>query len=233
MVGKLLVFWPQLQKSVLQNTPRQGLLPPRQKPCYISVSVVLSLPMDNIPDVEIGIPLPASAAEAMPELSPREELEMRARTIKLLSDISGNPIEVSEEDRTQALDLANKMLVDPKTAPALARYSNPTLAYLAGMVAQHDTLVVKELAELKIYVVNKLVAETEHPDAKVRLSALRSLGEVDGVDAFKKRSEVTIKPPSIEEVERELLDTLARLEKRTVDVSAKVIDVQDANESNA
>jgi hypothetical protein len=43
-------------------------------------------------------------------------------------------------------------------------------------------------------------------------------GEVDGVDAFKRRSEITHKQQSMEEVEKELLETLAKLEKRTVDV---------------
>lgn len=189
--------------------------------------------MDNIPDVESDIPLPADASEALPDLSPREELEMRARTIKLLSDLSGKPVEVGEEDRGKAIELADKLLTNPATAPSLAKYSSPTLAYLAGLVAQHDSLVVKELAELKVYIVNKLVAETEHPDAKIRLSALRSLGEIDGVDAFKRRSEVTIKPQSMEEVERELLETLARIEKRTIDVPMKVVDVRDVDENHS
>jgi hypothetical protein len=97
------------------------------------------------------------------------------------------------------------------------------------LVAQHDTLVVKELADLKKYVVNKLIAETDHPEAKIRLTALRALGEIDGVDAFKKRSEVTMKQQSVEEIEKELLATLEKLEKRTIDVSARVIpaDVVD------
>lgn len=112
------------------------------------------------------------------------------------------------------------MMGDDKQASTLSIYPNETIAYLAGMVAQHDVMVVKELADLKKYVVNKLVVETEHPDAKIRLTALRALGEVDGVDAFKKRSEVTHKQQSIEEVERELLETLAKLERRTVDVAA-------------
>lgn len=183
--------------------------------------------MDHIPNVDSDIPLPAKATEAMPELSPREELEMRARTVKLISDLTGKPIEASEEEQGKALEAAQRMLSNPAVSPQLATYSNPTLAYLAGLVAQHDTLVVKELAELKVYIVNKLIAETEHPDAKIRLTALRSLGEIDGVDAFKKRSEMTVKQQSVEEVEKELLETLARLEKRTVDVSARVIDVEN------
>lgn len=188
--------------------------------------------MNNIPDVESDIPLPSSATEAMPELSPREELEMRARTVKMISDLMGTPIEVSEAEQGQALEAAQKMLSNPVVAPQLATYSNPTLAYLAGLVAQHDTLVVKELADLKKYVVNKLISETEHPDAKIRLTALRSLGEIDGVDAFKKRSEMTVKQQSIEEVEKELLETLEKLEKRTIDVTARRIDVVGDNENH-
>lgn len=185
--------------------------------------------MDHIPEVDSDIPLPSSATEAMPNLSPREELEMRARTVKLISDLTGKPIEPDEADRGAALKAAQAMMLDPSKAPQLATYNNPTLAYLAGMVAQFDTLVVKELAELKVYVVNKLVADTDHPDVRARLTALRALGEIDGVDAFKKRSEVTMKQQSVEEIEKELLETLEKLEKRTVDVQARVI----TDETNA
>lgn len=192
--------------------------------------------MEYIPDVESGVPLPASATEAMPDLSSKEELEMRARTIKLVADLTGNPIEPTADERMDAVALAQTMMTDPSKSPQLANYSNPTLAYLAGMVAQYDTLVVRELAELKTYVVNRLVAETEHADAKIRLGALKALGEIDGVDAFKRRTEMTVKQQSIEEVEKELLATLEKLEKRTVDAQARVVsvqDVQDKHEDNA
>lgn len=185
--------------------------------------------MDHIPDIDSDIPLPASATDAMPELSPREELEMRARTVKMISDLTGKPIEPNEEDRGKALEAAQRMLSTPSISPQLTTFNNPTLAYLAGMVAQFDTLVVKELADLKIYVVNKLIADTEHPDVKARLTALRALGEIDGVDAFKKRSEMTVKQQSAEEIEKELLATLEKLERRTIDVQARVI----TDETNA
>lgn len=187
--------------------------------------------IEHMPDVDSDVPMPSNATEAMPELSAREELEMRARTIKMISDLMGKPIEPSQTEKDTARSVAQSMLTNAAVAPQLSRYSNPTLAYLAGMVAQFDTLVVKELAELKVYVVNKLIADTEHPDARIRLTALRSLGEVDGVDAFKKRTEMTVKPQSLEEVEKELLATLEKLEKRTVNVSARVLeptDVEDA-----
>ena len=178
--------------------------------------------MQHMPNIEADIPLPASATEAMPPLSPKEEIEMRARTVKMLSDLNGIPIEPTPEHRGQALELMEKVVAN-KTTGDLAQYPNETLAYLGGMVAQYDSMIVRDLADLKLYVVNRLVAETDHPDGKIRLGAIKALGEVDGVDAFKKRTEVTHKQQSLEEVEKELLETLTKLEKRTVDVQAKVI----------
>jgi len=178
---------------------------------------------DFVPNIDSDIPLPESAKEAMPDLSPREELEMRARTVKMISDLTGKPIEPSPQHRGQALEAANHMLGDKSVSPQLALYENETIAYLAGLVAQHDTYVVKDLAQIKTYVVNKLVEETRHPEAKYRLQALRSLGEIDGVDAFKRRTEVTHKQ-SIEEVEKELLLLLEKAEKRTFDAPARVIN---------
>jgi hypothetical protein len=69
-----------------------------------------------------------------------------------------------------------------------------------------------------------LVAEVENArDPKVRVAALSKLGEVDGVDAFKKRTEVTHKILTAEEVEKELLDTLQSLEGKVIDVEAREV----------
>jgi hypothetical protein len=184
--------------------------------------------LENIPDVEENVPLPASATEAMPELSPKEELDMMARTAKMLSDITGEPLAPTQEHRGQAMQLAEQVISN-KSDMNLAQYPNETIAYLAGMVAQYDYMVVRELADLKKYVVNKLLQDTDNPDPKYRIAAVKALGEVDGVDAFKKRTEVTIKHQSLEEVESELLLTLQKLEKRTIDVNARVV----SNENHA
>lgn len=189
--------------------------------------------MDNYitPEIDSGVPLPASATEAMPDLSPQEELDMRARTIKMISDLTGNPIIPKEADMDEARKVAQVLLSNPENTPQLAQYNNPTLAYLAGMVAQHDTYIVQELADLKKFVVNRLVQETEDSNPKIRLAALRAIGEVDGVDAFKKRTEVTHKQQTLEEVENELLEKLAKLEKRTIDVQA--VEIKNEADSRA
>lgn len=189
---------------------------------HISGVHPLSSMDDLIPEVDENVPLPASAAEAMPPLSAMEEVQMRGRTLKMLSDLTGKPIQPTEFHRGQAVEVI-KHVTDNKTDLNLTQYPNETIAYLSGMVAQYDHMIVRELADLKLYVVNKLLSETDNPDAKIRVAALKALGDVDGVDAFKTRTEVTHKIQPIEEVERELLETLNRVKSRAIDVVAREI----------
>ena len=179
-----------------------------------------------VPDIDEDIPLPFRAADALPDLSPQEEVEMRARTIKLLADLNGQAIEPTAEDEETARKLAREMMNNPAIRPDYAKYPNEVMAYLAGMVAQTNCMLVEELSELKLYVVNKLVFEVENAkDSRSRIAALSKLGEIDGVDAFKKRSEMTIQVKPIEEVEKELLSVLDNIEY-TVLNSQDTEDVQ-------
>ena len=102
---------------------------------------------DLIPEVDENVPLPASALEAMPPLSAMEEVEMRGRTLKMLSDLTGKPIEPTQFHRGQAVEVV-KQVVENKTDLNLTQYPNETMAYLAGMVAQYDHMIVRELADL-------------------------------------------------------------------------------------
>lgn len=175
-----------------------------------------------VPDIEENLALPANAAVALPDLTPAQELDMRVRTIKLISDLSGQPIMPDKNDEQDAVQLARQMVEDPKVRPDFAIYPNETIAFLAGMVKQMNHALVDDLAELKNYVITGLVKEIETAkDGKTRLQALTKLGEVDGVDAFKRRSEVTHVVKPIEEVEKELLTVLEGIEY-------KVLDVKDA-----
>jgi hypothetical protein len=156
-------------------------------------------------------------ADALPDLTPAEELQMRANTIKFFSDLTGQPIAPSEEDAESAISLAREMVQNPNVRPDFEKYPNETIAFYAGLAARYNHSIVKELSDLKLYVVNKLFEAAEQADdLKTRISALKTLGEVDGIDAFKKRSEVThvIKP--IEEVEKELLSVLEGIEYAVV-----------------
>lgn len=182
-----------------------------------------------VPDIEDLVPLPASTAEAMPSLSPHQELEMRARTIKLISDLTGTPLAPTEDDQQVAAGLAQQMLQDPKSRPEFAKYPNEVMAYLAGMIQQSNVQLVDELSELKLYVVNKLIFEVENAkDSKSRISALSKLGEIDGVDAFKKRTAVEHTFKSAKEVEDELSRVLEGISYTVLpEISGELSDLTD------
>ena len=180
-----------------------------------------------VPEVEEGIPLPSNALEAMPDLTSTQEIDMRAHTIKLFSDLSGEMIAPTAEQQEIASSIAHQMVHDPKIKHDFAKYPNETIAFLAGLVAKTNHALVEDLATLKNYVITNLVKEIETADdSKLRVQALKTLGEIDGIDAFKKRSEIThiIKP--IEEVERELINVINVLENVEYSV------IEEKNDSN-
>ena len=177
--------------------------------------------MDNtllIPDIDEAISLPENAAEALPHLSPQEELEMRARTIQRVNELLGQNDEATEAEKKESRKLAMQMVSDPTARPDFSKYPNVVIQELAESFRQMNHVVVKDYAEIKNYIVNKLMIEAEvSKDGRTRIAALTKLGEVDGVDAFKKRTETTITIKPIEEVENELRGVIKALKARAIE----------------
>ena len=112
-----------------------------------------------VPNIEDSIPLPKNAREALPDMSPDEELTMRANTVKLISDLAGQNIEPSTENMEQAEQVAKQMMEKPELKPDFGNYPNETIAYLAGLVAQTSHMVAKDLSDIKLSVLNGLLQE--------------------------------------------------------------------------
>jgi len=171
-----------------------------------------------VPFIEENIPIPKNARDALPSMTSEDEVMIRAKTIKEVSDIMGEEIAPNAENVKEAEDLARKMVENPGMKQEYGIYANETMAYLGGLVGSYNHMIVKDLADLKLYVVNKLVEIVHHEDSnlKEQITALRSIGEVDGVDAFKKKTEVVHKMETMEEVETELLSMLKELKAKAL-----------------
>jgi hypothetical protein len=140
---------------------------------------------------------------------------MMANTIKLIADLNGEDINPTVEDIDEAKTIAKQMIEHPETKIQLRKYKNNTLASLAGMVAELDASVVDNLKDLKTFVINGLIKEATMSDkSKERITALRAIGEVDGVDAFKKHTEVVHKNMSMDDIEDRLKTLVTKLQKR-------------------
>jgi hypothetical protein len=180
-----------------------------------------------IPHLEENISLPKNARDALPDLSNEEELEMMVNTIKLMSDLTGKPIQATKEDIAEAKTVAETMVKHPDTKLQLKKYKNSMLASLAGMVAELDAQVVDDLKDLKTFVVNGLIKEAATAEkSKERITALRAIGEVDGVDAFKKTTEVIHKNMSLDDIESRLQTLVTKLQKRLDVKDSEVIDAE-------
>jgi hypothetical protein len=178
-----------------------------------------------VPNIDAGIPIPKNTKEALPDMTPQEELTMRSKTIKLVSDLADEVIEPTTEDIEQAEDLAREIMRNPELKPEFGNYPNETIAYLAGLVAQTSHMVAKDLADIKLSVLNGLLQEASlAKTSRERISAWSKIGEIDGVDAFKKKTEITHITKSGDELEKELRETIEQLKGKVINGEHKVID---------
>lgn len=77
---------------------------------------------------------------------------------------------------------------------ALLKMKTPAaVQHLVAMLTAYDWEFVEQAKELRGYAVAKIVEETSHPDARIRLRALDMLGRVTEVALFTERIEVTKK----------------------------------------
>lgn len=184
-----------------------------------------------MPTIEEDIPIPKSYKEAIPEMTLEQEIAVRSNTIKTVADINNENIEPSREHEEQAKELAREIMTNRKLKPEFGQYPNETMAFLAGLVGQTNCMIVEELADLKLYVVNNAVKLHEAAEnAKDKLSALRLIGEIDGVDAFKKKTEITHVTKSGKELEEELKRTIEELKGRVIE--GEVIEEEDEDDDD-
>lgn len=181
-----------------------------------------------MPAIDRDVKVPTNAREAIPPMTTEEELRVRSTTIKTIADLNGEDIQPSREHQEQAKELAREMMTNKKLKPEFGIYPNETMAFLAGLVGQTNCMIVEELADLKLFVVNnfvQLVAMAKNDRDKI--AALRAIGEIDGVDAFKKKTEITHITKSGDDLEKELLATIEQLKGSIVEgevIESKIND---------
>lgn len=151
-------------------------------------------------------------------------LEGQASTAREMLAQLGSPEHVLEENHAQAVRDAFGSVTaldsDPRTAKQqVLRLRVPeAVKHLSGMLTQYDWDYVEQAKELRGYVAAKLLEESKHPDAKIRLRALQLLGTLTEVGSFTERIEVTKKDANIVELEARVRAKLAALVTKTADV---------------
>lgn len=140
-----------------------------------------------------------------------------------------NELGVPDDDEIDAAVQRNaarkafaEVAVDPEATDeakkqALAEVKTPeAVRHLVGMLSAYDWEFVEQASQLRGYVVAKIVEETKHPDARIRLKALQMLGNVTEVAAFTTRVEVSQPKMDEAEINERLQEKLKSYLERTV-----------------
>jgi hypothetical protein len=129
----------------------------------------------------------------------------------------GLDIEPTKEDKDTAAALATAYADSPETtskkasAKRISKIRPASLILTDNILTEFGQSVVTNAVHIRHLVTNKLVLETENPDAKIRLRALELLGKVSDVGLFAEKSEVTITHQSSDDLRQRLRGKLEKL----------------------
>lgn len=148
----------------------------------------------------------------------------------------GSAPELLDEDSAQVAREAFAAVTNPNASPALAKESllklrvPQAVKHLSGMLSQYDWDFVEQAKEMRGYAVAKLMEETKHPDARIRLRALELLGKITEVGLFTERIEIKKVDATADELTERLRAKLASLLPKQVEV--ETIEARPASDAN-
>jgi len=163
---------------------------------------------------EMGLDIP----DDVTYMDLRARAEAACRTAEKLQE-HGVVVEPDDVDRETASTLvAAYAKNEEKTSKAVSnvRTRDMTPASLVEtnrILKDYGHLVAKHAAEVRNTVVNKLIMETENPDARIRIRALELLGKMTDVGLFTDRKEITVTHKSADELREKLHEKLTVLKK--------------------
>lgn len=170
----------------------------------------------------------ARAATPLDKASPQETLNAQVNTTAWLEKLG-----VDDDDK--ALKEANAKAAQKvftalstntpvaETKHQLTQIKTPeAVRHLVAMLAAYDWEFVEQAKNLRGMAVAKILEETNHPDARVRLKALDMLGRITEVALFTERVEIKKADMSDSEIDKKIKEKLNKF--------MGVVDVEDVTE---
>lgn len=175
-------------------------------------------------DIEEHIPIPTSS-KSYRNVRAKAEAACNAAVLLEQEGYEGSQAspEIAREDAASILTALAKGQ-EPTAIAQSTAFDTPNGAIMVrNILAEYDVEAVREAKQLRHYVTNRLVIESDNTDARIRMKALELLGKISDVGLFSERTEVTINTKSTIELEDTLKDKLRKL-RGTVDaVDATII----------
>jgi hypothetical protein len=164
---------------------------------------------DFVPDI-LSDNAPFTAAES---LTPAQTLSAQHKTSQWLKDFADEDDEIlSEAQQEKVADAFNALTTqDPRAKQRLLELDLPEeIKSAVGMVTAYQWKFVEQAESLRSMSVSKIVKETDHPDARIRLKALELLGKVTEVALFTDRVAIKNEEVTDEELDARIKEKLGR-----------------------
>jgi hypothetical protein len=162
-------------------------------------------------------------------LTPAQTLSAQKKTSDWLAQFEDEDDEIlSEAQAEQVVDTFNALIKqDPNAKQRLLELDLPEEIKAAiGMVTAYQWKFVEQAEELRSMSVAKIVKETEHPDARIRLKALELLGKVTEVALFTDRISVKSEDVTDEELDQRIKEKLGKYMGVADVVDAEIIETK-------
>ena len=152
-----------------------------------------------VPNIEMDVPL----ADYSPTF---EDLQDRVNAAFAALEVLEADVEITDEDSEVA-----RALVTGAKKPTETLLSSPgTVVKLKAILSEYDKAVVESAAQIRTFVTNKLLLESESPDPRIRIKALELLGKISDVGLFTEKTEITMRHRPTEELEQLLRERLMK-----------------------
>jgi len=189
--------------------------------------LVSAVAADYVPEIDSG----AEGFTPLEDLTAPQTLGAQKQTVDWLNQFSSEEEEAQILSNAQEQQVANAFAAltagSPDAKNQLLNLQVPEeITNAVAMVTGYQWEFVKQANELRSMSVAKIVKETDHPDARIRLKALELLGKVTEVALFTERVEVNKKEVTDEELEKRIREKLSKYMGK-----ADVIDVEDIVET--
>lgn len=158
-------------------------------------------------------------------LTPAQTLNAQKKTSDWLSQFNDDDEAVlNKTQEEKVVDAFNAMTIrDPLAKQKLLELDLPEeIKAAVGMVTSYQWRFIEQAESLRSMSVAKIVKETDHPDARIRLKALEMLGKVTEVALFTDRLQIKSEDVTDEELDARIKEKLGRY-MGAVDV----VDVED------
>lgn len=180
----------------------------------------------NIP-LETFLPLKKASAEQI--------LEAQINTSDWLTNLGAKTEDeiLTEMDHKRVTEAFKDSLTNPEQAKtSLTQIKTPiAVQRLVGMLTAYDWQFVEQAQQIRGMAVAKILEETDHPDARIRLKALEMLGKVTEVGLFTDRIEIKKSDLSDVELDERIKQKLEALHK-TIEVEAQEVETIEDEEND-